>query len=165
MPNSTIIKPRDFSEIKSDLWMPIAKAEIGIKESAGHIHSPKIVEYHSKTSGKFTNDETPWCSAFANWVMDQAGFKGTGDARARSWLSWGDKLPAPRFGCLVILSRGNDPNSGHVGFYTKELPLLIEVLGGNQGDQVKLSWFKKFNVLGYRWPLMSDLKETPDRQG
>lgn len=155
MPEESIA-PRNFSEISANLWMPNAFREIGVKELPGHIHHPSILEYHKYTNGKFTADEVPWCSAFVNYVMHRSGFKGTDSALARSWADWGDRIPTPRYGCLAVLSRGSDPKSGHVGFVTREVPFLVEVLGGNQDNQVKLSWFRKDRIIGYRWPLLSD---------
>ena len=136
--------------------MNIAKREIGVKEIPGDQSDSRILEYHKHTSGKFSKDEIPWCSSFVNFVMYKSGYLGTRSAMARSWLEWGDYLPVPRYGCIVILSRGTSPLSGHVGFYCKAAPFLIDVLGGNQDDQVKNSWYKSSNVLGYRWPLLSD---------
>lgn len=65
--------------------MPIAKAEMGIYEnSAPGKHNKRIIEYHAVTTLKATTDETPWCSSFVNWVVKQAGYKGTDSALAKS---------------------------------------------------------------------------------
>ena len=66
-------------------WIDIAKGEMHQAEIPGPMANPRIVEYHATTSLKATFDEVPWCSAFVNWVMEQAGIKGTGSAKARSW--------------------------------------------------------------------------------
>lgn len=135
-------------------WLKVAKAEMarGVVEIAGDQDNPRIVEYHSATTLHATDDETPWCSAFANWVMKQAGIKGTGLANARSWLDWGRKLDAPVPGCVVVLKRGTSPTSGHVGFYLEPKGDRIAVLGGNQGNSVKVSNYLVADVLGYRLP-------------
>lgn len=131
--------------------LEIATAEIGVKEIRGDLDNPRIVEYQQCTSLRATDDETPWCSAFCNWVLKQLDIEGTGSARARSWLRWGSPLFVPVPGCIVVLKRGNPP-SGHVGFFVRKAPGgLIKVLGGNQGDCVKVSASKEADVLGYRW--------------
>lgn len=133
-------------------FLEIAEKEIGIKEIRGG-ENPKILEYHDCTTLNACEDEVPWCSAFANWVVKQAGLRGTGSAAARSWLDWGVSIPAPKPGCIVILRRkdATNPQSAHVGFYVCDLPGgFIKVLGGNQGDQVKYSNFPTNQVLGYR---------------
>jgi len=133
-------------------WLDIAKGELGTREVKGG-ENPRIIEYHATTTLKAKEDEIPWCSAFVNWCMKQAGFKGTWSAAARSWLTWGTGIQKPVPGCVVILRRG-DPPTGHVCFFVREAGNgLIECLGGNQSDQVKYSNYPSTDVLGYRWPI------------
>lgn len=132
-------------------WMEVAEKELGEHEVAGSAANPRITEYHQQTSLKATSDEVPWCSSFVNWVMIQAGFRGTYSAAARSWESWGIPLKEPKFGCVVVLKRGSG-GQGHVGFYVGEGPDHVKVLGGNQGDQVSIANFNKDKVIAYRWP-------------
>ncbi|HEX5760734.1 MAG TPA: TIGR02594 family protein [Thermoanaerobaculia bacterium] len=75
----------------------------------GLADNPRIVEYHRTTSLRATDDEVPWCSAFVNWCMREAGLRGTGSAAARSWLTWGSRLATPRRGCVTVLRRGTNP--------------------------------------------------------
>jgi uncharacterized protein (TIGR02594 family) len=150
----TSIKPgaKVEQECSEMPWFKIAENEKGIKEIAGTKHNSRIIEYHKSTTLKATTDEVPWCSSFANWCMKKAGLKGTESAAARSWCKWGKKLSEPRKGCIVIFRRGNNPKAGHVAFYDHEDENYIYVLGGNQGDVVKVSPYKKGDVLDYRWP-------------
>lgn len=133
-------------------WLEIAEFEIGVKEVTGG-ENPRIIEYHSTTTLRAKEDEVSWCSSFVNWCMKQAGIKGTGFANARSWLDWGQKLEYPIEGCIVVLKRGVNPKSGHVGFFINKKNGWVKVLGGNQSDQVKYSNFKETEVLGYREPI------------
>lgn len=133
-------------------WLEIAEGEIGVHEVAGHAANPRIVKYHAATTLKATSDEIPWCSSFANWVMIQAGYKGTGMANARSWLKWGKPLDTPVEGCIVVFKRGSNPAAGHVAFLKKDEGGYVAVVGGNQSDSVKVSRFPKTAVIGYRWP-------------
>ncbi len=133
-------------------WHAIAKAELGVKEIPGAADNPRIVEYHAATSLKASDDETPWCSAFANWCMAEAGINGSGSAAARSWLSWGDPCE-PRPGCIVVLWRvAPDAPTGHVGFLDSLDGDRVWILGGNQGDKVSVAAFPVARVLAYRWP-------------
>lgn len=92
-------------------WMKIALGELGVHEY-GKIgrHNARIVEYHGETSLKATADETPWCSAFVNWAMVQAGFKGTNSALAASWLNrkGGIRLKDDRYGAVTVIKRTNE---------------------------------------------------------
>jgi uncharacterized protein (TIGR02594 family) len=134
-------------------WIPIALAELGVKEYPGDRDNPRIVEYLKSTNlgaPYNSNDETYWCSAFVNWCIERSGYEGTDSAWARSWLNWGQKVETPRRGCVVVFSR--EANSGHVAFYVGETPTEIQVLGGNQSDEVNTSNYPKSRVLGYRLP-------------
>lgn len=142
-------------------WYEIAEGEIGVTENPDKIiDNPRVVEYFTATD--FMNkgdDEIPWCSAFVNWCMAQAGIEGTHSARARSWHEegWGEKLDEPREGCLVVLKRPPKPENGHVGFYAgMNDDNRIRLLGGNQGPEgrgaVNISNQSKDLVLSYRWP-------------
>lgn len=138
-------------------WMLIARAEIGTKELPGKADNPRIVEYLATTRlpDAMHHDETPWCSAFCNWVFEQLKFNRTRSASARSWLSWGVTIERPTIGCVVVLSRPSAGHgSGHVGFYAGEADESgLLVLGGNQGNQVSIKRYPKARVLGYRTPV------------
>jgi uncharacterized protein (TIGR02594 family) len=116
-----------------------------------------VVEYLN-TAGKFTNDETVWCSAFVNWVMLQAGVTPTRRPNARSWLQWGEPLTRPRMGCVAVFWRieRNDPlGRGHAGFFESTEGNNLWILGGNQtnlpGGAVSISKISKARLPGYRW--------------
>ena len=134
-------------------WMAIASNEVGVKEYPGNGENPRIVEYLRSTnlSAPYSAlDETPWCSGFANWCVEKSGYAGTDSAWARSWLNWGAVIAKPRHGCIAVLQR--NVNNGHVGFYLGATTAGIKLLGGNQSNEVKVSTYKKSDVLGYRLP-------------
>lgn len=133
-------------------WLDVARKEMGVHEIVGVKDNPRILEYHQATNLKASDDETSWCSSFCNWVMKQSGIQGTNSAAARSWLNWGAKLTKPEIGCVVIFERGNSTWQGHVCFYLSEDSNNIQVLGGNQNNQVCIASYPKARLLGYRWP-------------
>jgi uncharacterized protein (TIGR02594 family) len=150
----------ELSTKREPPWMEAAKKELGVAEIAGPESNPRIRLYYTATAlgGDPEDTATPWCSAFVNFVLEQAGYKGTRRANARSWLDWGDKLEQPRHGCIAVLWR-NRPESpqGHVAFYDRERdPGSIWLLGGNQGNRVSYAHYPKRRVLEYRWPKESD---------
>ena len=137
-------------------WLEIARQEIGVEEVPGPGDNPRIVEYLQTTTLGIPdneNDETPWCSAFTNFCVTQAGFEGTNSAWARSWLNWGKGADWNNLipGSIVVLSRGT--SSGHVGFFVDASEDSIKLLGGNQGDKVCEAWFLQDRVIGIRVPL------------
>jgi uncharacterized protein (TIGR02594 family) len=145
----------------SDAWMAVAEAELGTAEVAGTARNQRIIAYHSATSLEAKSDEVPWCSSFVNWVMRQAGYASTNSALAKSWLGWGVAC-GPRYGPVTVIKKrgaSSDAATGsstgfHVGFLTEATQGRVRLLGGNQGDMVKLSNFylTGYEVRGHRWP-------------
>lgn len=138
------------SNLSSPIWMATARREIGISEIIGGGDSPRVGEY-LKTAGQAPEDEIPWCSAYVNWVLLHSGIEPTRNAMARSWLSWGVPC-SPVYGAITVLSRGSSNTQGHVGFLVKNSGDYIDLLGGNQSNQVKIQKYPTSRVLGYRWP-------------
>lgn len=133
----------------------IALKELGVQERAGADHNPRILEYHQATSLKATSDEVPWCAAFVNWCLREAGFQGTNSARARSFLAWGESVAINDIkpGDIVVFSRGNNPILGHVAFFhswKNKRTGIMTVCGGNQSNSVSLSRYSLENLIGIR---------------
>ena len=138
---------------KEPEWMIIAKGEIGIKGIPGPGSNDEVEKYHGAAGG-ITNDDIPWCSSFANWVMQESGYAGTKSKAARSWLYWLEGSNSePRYGAIVVLWRGS-PNAatGHVGFLQEWDDKYVYLLGGNQSNAVKVSRFPRSKVLSFKWP-------------
>lgn len=139
-------------------WMPIAMKEVGVLEDSDPgEHNPRILEYLATCTnlpeGMKEMDETPWCAAFINWSVIQAGVPGTGTARARTWMQWGFGLTEFKYGAVVILERPPSPHHGHVGFYIgKSDNGAIKLLSGNSNNRVRESDYDVDRVIGIRWP-------------
>lgn len=138
-------------------WLALALAELGTAELAGSRHNPRILEYHACTTLKATQDEVPWCSAFACWAMEGGelgrAIRSTRSAAARSWMQWGVELKQPRLGCLAVFSRSSNPAFGHVAFYLDGYGGMLDILGGNQSNRVCIAKYGTGRLLGYRWPV------------
>lgn len=128
----------------------IAQKELGISEVPGVGNNPRILLYHKACDSAFTSDSVPWCAAFMNWCLQQAGGKGTRSAMARSFLAWGKKVTIPKPGDVVVFKRGTDGISGHVAFFVSATERSIKVIGGNQSNAVTYTTLNKTNLLGYR---------------
>ena len=95
-----VVCPRDFTPYP---WMEWAFLALGYGVKKGK-DRPVIYDFLRYAGRNNAGDETPWCSAFVNYCMEQAGIRGTRKANARSWLDWGDmSLRSPQLGCVVIL--------------------------------------------------------------
>ena len=137
-------------------WYNIALGEYGVKEIPGELDNPRVQEYLNTCFNFIQHDETSWCSAYVNWCMIQAGYVGTNNAVARSWMKYGIDLTWRewRKGAIVILKRGILPWQGHVGFLAQdnEDGDTIDILGGNQDNMVCTMTFPKSKIIGLRWP-------------
>jgi uncharacterized protein (TIGR02594 family) len=142
--------------------MDIARAELrlDVREIVGSRDNPRIVMYHRTTAGGAAPDETPWCSSFVNYCVEQAGLRGTDSKAAVSWHQnrWGrDVTASPQEGDLVVFSRRSPTESGgHVGFFIDQESDSIQILGGNQGNRISLGRYPKDGMQGQtRYQLLS----------
>ena len=145
-------------------WMETALGEMGVREIPGRQHNPRILEYFTAIRGNVRDDETPWCSAFANWVMQAAGIERTERGNARSWMTWGVGLSMnnPPIGAITVLWRESRRSwKGHVGFYAGTEQGQLVLLGGNQGNQVSLRRYPRNRLLGFRWPSAFPIPARP----
>lgn len=134
-------------------WLDDAWALLGEREVAGAADNPAIVALFRDAGQRAgLHDEVPWCAAFVGACLERAGLASTRSLMARSYLGWGDRLEDGRFGAIAVLSRGSDPNAGHVGFLVGEAAGRIYLLGGNQRDAVTVAAFPKARLLGLCWP-------------
>jgi uncharacterized protein (TIGR02594 family) len=163
-------------------WYEIALRELAasVAERGSGDH-PRILEYLSTCSdleaGEAERDSTPWCSAFVNWCLAQAGIEGTDSGWARSWAQWGEPVDPPPLGAIAVWARGRRSVdeaviTGHVAFVVEDRGDSLIVLGGNQCDSVCLKAYPKlgyltdtvtsagpvrelYELLGYRWPKLA----------
>ncbi|HEX9964380.1 MAG TPA: TIGR02594 family protein [Allosphingosinicella sp.] len=160
-------------------WYEIALKELAacVAEGKADDH-PRILEYLATCDdleeGEWERDSTPWCSAFVNWCLAQAGIEGTDSGWARSWAEWGEPVEPPRLGAVAVWARGrSSPDepvvTGHVAFFVEDRGDSLLVLGGNQSDCVCTKEYPKrgyltdtvssaaparelYELIGYRWP-------------
>lgn len=131
-------------------YLEIAEMHLGLQE----VRDAKILNQflHQYAGWNFNVATTPWCAAFVNACLGEAGIKGTGSFMARSFLKWGKPVDVPMVGDIVVFSRsGAGTGSGHVAFFMNEIDKhFINVLGGNQSNMVCEKPYNKLTVLGYR---------------
>lgn len=141
----------------------LAQRFIGLQEIAGNVDNPQILSMLKLDAGDWVeHDEVPWCSAFVNYICWLLRLPRSKSLRARSWLEVGTavQLKDAEVGDIIVLKRGKGSQPGpevidapgHVGFYAglSDDEHLIEVLGGNQSDSVKVSRYPVDSLLGVR---------------
>lgn len=141
----------------------IAQRFVGVRETSGEMSNAQVLAMLRLDAGWVENDETPWCSAFANYVAWVLRLPRSKSLAARSWLEVGEPidLKDARIGYdVVVYWRGAPPQPGpdvirapgHVGFFAKwdRDTGQIWTLGGNQSDSVCLRPYDEERLLGVR---------------
>ena len=127
-----------------------AESALGLNENK---QRALVSQYLAEGGVNIDPSQTAWCAAFVNATLSKTGLDGTGALNARSFLNWGEEVTTPQLGDVVVLSRGTDPNLGHVGFFKGfDAQGNILILGGNQGDEVSVKSYSADRLLGYRRP-------------
>jgi len=134
--------------------LQIALSQYGVTEIRGLPHNPIILNYFKDIGHQWVkDDETAWCSAFANWVALKARKRGSGKLNARSWLKVGKSITKPKLGDVVVLWRESKTSwKGHVGFFIgySEDRKHLYIMGGNQNNQVNIKAYPAYRLLGFR---------------
>lgn len=113
----------------------------GTAEVEGQADNPVILEWAKDIGGSaasiYTHDEQPWCGLFMGIVAKRAGYTPPFMCiRAFAWREFGTAVTDPCLGDILVFVRAG---GGHVGIYVGEDPMTFHILGGNQGDCVKIA--------------------------
>ncbi len=136
-------------------WYEEAQRLKGIREIPGPKHNSTILGWAKKlggwVAGYYDSDEIPWCGLFVAHCMGATlpsePIPGN-PLSALAWKMFG--VPClPTTGALLVFTRSG---GGHVGFYAGERADAFLVLGGNQSNQVNLTWVAKSRHIATRWP-------------
>lgn len=145
--------------------LKIAFAELGTTEVKGKNHNPRIIAYAKEIGMTWVNDdETPWCSIFANWVCRQSKLPMSNASNARSWVQVGETTQTPSPGDVVVFWRGSINSwEGHVGFFLGFSNDLSKVfcIGGNQGNSVSVEAFGSEKVLRFQKLSVQSVSQVP----
>ena len=99
-----------------------------------------------------TGRKSLWCADFLNLVLTRSGMQGTSSSMAKSFASYGQRLPGPKVGAIAVISRGK--SAGHVGIVTgidaSGNPILIS---GNHNNTVAEATYSRGRVIAYVWPV------------
>lgn len=134
-------------------WLQRAWAELGQREVRGAADNARIRAFFRDIGQPASlHDEVAWCAAFVGACIERGGLASTRSLMARSYARWGEACAEGRLGALAVLSRGQDPSLGHVGFLIGETASEVILLGGNQADSVSVAAFPKSRLVALRWP-------------
>ena len=134
-------------------WLARAWAELGQQERMGSADNPAILAYYRDAGHSVVaHDETAWCAAFVGAMLARSGLPRSGSLMARSYAAHGTVIEEPRLGAIAVLTRGEDPALGHVGFVVGATDASLVLLGGNQSDSVSVAAFERSRLTALRWP-------------
>jgi uncharacterized protein (TIGR02594 family) len=150
-------------------WLLEMRTLTGLSEKPGTADEPKIMAMRDYIARAFpdmaaycagyVHDSIPWCGLCEAYTVARCNirppFKAGSDTDCFLWArAWADdpnftKLPVPKLGCIVVLTRSG---GGHVTTYEADAGSSVRCRGGNQSDAVTLASFPKSNVIAYVWP-------------
>jgi uncharacterized protein (TIGR02594 family) len=137
-----------------ELIIAEARKHLGTWEWAGEDHNPKVLAMYADSGHpEIRKDEVPWCAAFVGSVLARVGIRNTGSLLAKSYLKWGEEVPSLDMaepGDILIFNRGSQSWQGHVGFLAGRSGGYVEVLGGNQNNQVNITKYLAREVIAIR---------------
>jgi uncharacterized protein (TIGR02594 family) len=92
-----------------------------------------------------------WCATFMNFVLAKVGYAGINSDAARSFATYGHRIPEPRSGAIAMLTRGR--NGGHVGVVSGVDPHGNPIIiSGNHGRRVGEGIYSRSRVIAYVMP-------------
>lgn len=137
-------------DIRIPPWLPIARKYTGLREVPGPDTNATIARWLRGLKAWWAEDATPWCGTFVAAVMQEAGLAyPKAWYRAKAWADWGVECE-PAIGAVAVFDR---KGGGHVGIIVgRDNMNRLLVLGGNQGDMVRVDAFDYARLIATRWP-------------
>ena len=110
-------------------------------------NNPKVIDCLAHVGIKSGSDQPPWCAAYVSKKLTEAGLESMRSAASQAYRKYGSEIGTAdwsrvRKNDIVVISYGG--GSGHVGFFRgyDQSRRRVMLLGGNQGNTVKLSSFQ-----------------------
>ena len=103
---------------------------------------------YTTNADKFTANRTAWCATFVGATLKRSGNKYIQTASSQAYKNYGTEVDYAndlQQGDVVVFHRkGSNSGLGHTGFATgRQTDTHIEVLGGNQGNDLTTRWYPK----------------------
>jgi uncharacterized protein (TIGR02594 family) len=122
----------------------------------------KIINCYKSVGFNINSDSTPWCAAFAGWILKMCCLPSLKTLSSLAYKGYGTPVPLGdpskwRLNDVVIFSR---TGGGHIGFFRGYNPKTgaIKILGGNQSDNLTETnfvapWPSQVIYVGRSWQL------------
>lgn len=133
-----------FTALGQTLDSCLTESNSGLWKETGS--NTRIQACYKSVGFNISNDKTtPWCAAFAGSILKRIGAPALKTLSSLAYSGYGTSVGLDprnwRLNDIIIFTRNG---GGHIGFFRGYNPAngSISVLGGNQGDNLKLSNFK-----------------------
>jgi uncharacterized protein (TIGR02594 family) len=130
-----------------------SQASSGVSSSSplASLGSSVVTEARRWIGTNPTGRKSLWCARFMNFVLHRTGFAGTSSDLAKSFASYGKRLPGPKIGAIAVMNRGR--SGGHVGvvsgFDSHGNPIVIS---GNHSRRVAEAVYSRSRIFAYVAP-------------
>lgn len=128
---------------------------LGIKEIKGARHNQTILKFWELIEIEWgVNDEFAWCAAAHNAILKLSNCHYFKTGLARKGLDLPNIIGFENaiVGDTVILSRTDNPKYGHEGIFIRYEGNKVVLMGGNQSDTYRASYYPKSRIVGIRRP-------------
>lgn len=137
-----------FERLDALLRNVIQQAQAGEWQERGNPGNPRIIECYRVAGGVLDGadrrqDHHMWCAAFVSWALDTAGIQSPRTMGSQTFRTYGSEVDwrtlegIRKYDIVVLKSRTR--SGGHVGFAVGVKNGRIQILGGNQNDNVNIS--------------------------
>jgi uncharacterized protein (TIGR02594 family) len=139
---------RGFTGTQANVESNATPATVAAPGSFGS--SNIVAEARRFIGGNPTGMGRLWCARFMNLVLQHSGYRGTGSDMARSFASYGRRVPGPQVGAIAVMARRG---GGHVGVVSgidaSGNPIVVS---GNNGNRVREAPISRGRIYAYVMP-------------
>ena len=145
------MQARGLANANASVGPNAAETSPGGAAASGFSSSNVVSEARKYLGGNPTGRGRLWCARFANMVLQQSGYRGTGSDMASSFAKYGQRVSGPQVGAIAVMTRGR--RGGHVGIITgidaSGNPIMIS---GNNGNRVREAPVSRGRIYAYVMP-------------
>jgi uncharacterized protein (TIGR02594 family) len=142
------MQARGFAGTQASVELNAAPAAMATPGSFGS--SNIVAEARRYLGGNPTSMGRLWCARFMNLVLKHSGYRGTGSDAARSFASYGRRVPGPQIGAIAVMARRG---GGHVGVVSgidaSGNPIVVS---GNNRNRVREAPISRSRIYAYVMP-------------
>jgi uncharacterized protein (TIGR02594 family) len=152
-PKMAVLQPALMRPARRERRRPLQTASDAMAMSGGMSFGDTslVAEARRWIGGNPTGRSSLWCGNFMNYVLNRTGHRTSSSNMARSFASYGHRLPGPQIGAIAVMSRGR--GGGHVGVVSgidaNGNPIIIS---GNHGHRVGEGVYPRGRIYAYVSP-------------